>query len=130
MPELSLIIIGRVLCIIPHLGVLVHPETLHCNPDGWEGDEEGQVEDVGSRCKSQEEEPEPQDNKDDLVVHIDGEDADGVDELNAGAGPTHADIAIDKAGRRREIYVRRNELLMIDMHTSYRGKRRIMVSSR
>lgn len=44
--------------------------------------------------EGQEEEPEPQYDEDDFVVHVDREDADGVDDLNAGPGSAHAHVAI------------------------------------
>ena len=47
--------------------------------------------------EGQEEEPEPQHDEDDFVVHVDGEDAKGVDALNAGAGSAHANVAVDES---------------------------------
>ena len=79
-----------------YLRFLVHPEALDGDPDGGEGGEEGEVEDVGGGGEGEEEEPEPQDDEDDLVVHVDGEDADRVDDLDARPRPAHPHVAVDQ----------------------------------
>ena len=80
----------------PNLRFLVHAEALDGDPDGGEGGEEGEVEDVGGGGEGEEEEPEPQDDEDDLVVHVDGEDADRVDDLDARPRPAHPHVAVDQ----------------------------------
>ena len=78
------------------LRVLVHPETFHGDPDRREGGEEREVHNVSGGGEGQEEEPEPQDDEHYFVVNVDGEDAEGVDDLNAGAGTAHANVAVDE----------------------------------
>ena len=72
---------------------------------------------------------EPQEDEDDLVIHVDGEDADRVDDLDAGPRPAHPHAAVDETFWRGETEVKmggvRDGLLC-----TCRGKRRIMVSSR